>query len=140
MQLQQPQVKSLLSLTPETHALRSDISETLAPQPIKNYQQFYQFYLSEHHNLNCRRLHFLGSSIGIYMVAKAVKHRQKRYLAYGVLAGYACAWVGHFGFEKNKPASFKQPLYSFVSDWRMFSHILMGQVSLIDHSKDKMSG
>lgn len=105
--------------------------------PIKNYSEFYKFYLNEHHDLACRRLHFLGSSIGLYMISKAIRKKQKRYLAYGVLAGYACAWVGHFGFEKNKPASFKQPLYSFISDWRMFGHILTGQISLTDQKQDK---
>jgi hypothetical protein len=48
----------------------------------------------------------------------------------GVLAGYGCAWIGHFVFEKNRPASFKQPVYSFISDWKMFIDILRGRVSL----------
>lgn len=119
-----------------THLVEQNQAAKLQ-MPIKNYQEFYKFYLTEHHDLTCRRLHFAGSSIGLYMIGKAILKKQKRYLAYGVLAGYACAWIGHFGFEKNKPASFKQPLYSFVSDWRMFSHILTGQISLTDQSKDK---
>ena len=121
------------------HAIRhgADAKMNHVQIPIKNYQQFYQFYLTEHHDLTCRRLHFVGSSIGLYMIAKAITKKQKRYLVYGLLAGYACAWVGHFGFEKNKPASFKQPFYSFISDWRMFSHIVTGQISLIDQKKDK---
>lgn len=118
-----------------THLVEQN--QIVKPQmPIKNYQEFYKFYLNEHHDLTCRRLHFVGSSIGLYMIAKAITKKQKRYLGYGILAGYACAWVGHFGFEKNKPASFKQPLYSLISDWRMFSHILTGQISLTDQAKD----
>lgn len=105
--------------------------------PIKNYQDFYRFYLTEHHDLNCRRLHFVGSSLGLLAFTTAIRKRQKRYIAYGLLAGYACAWVGHFGFEKNKPASFKQPLYSFISDWRMYYHIVTGQISMMDHAKDR---
>lgn len=105
--------------------------------PIKNYQDFYRFYLTEHHDLNCRRLHFVGSSLGLIAIATAVRKRQKRYLAYGLLAGYACAWIGHFGFEKNKPASFKQPLYSFISDWRMYYHIVTGQISMTSHEQDR---
>lgn len=118
-----------------THLVEQD-QATKPQMPIKNYQEFYKFYLTEHHDLTCRRLHFVGSSIGLLMISKAIQKKQKRYLAYGVLAGYACAWVGHFGFEKNKPASFKQPLYSFISDWRMFAHIVTGQISLIDQAKD----
>ena len=121
---------------PELPMLTSSKQDYLQ-MPIQNYQDFYKFYLSEHHDLTCRRLHFLGSSIGLYMISKAIIKRQKRYLGYGLLAGYACAWIGHFGFEKNKPASFKQPLYSFISDWRMFSHILTGKISLTDQNKDK---
>ena len=105
--------------------------------PIKNYQDFYRFYLSEHHDLNCRRLHFLGSSLGLLAIATAITTKKKRYIGYGLLAGYACAWIGYFGFEKNRPASFKQPLYSFVSDWRMYYHIVTGQISMTHHDKDR---
>lgn len=104
--------------------------------PIQSYQDFYRFYLTEHHNLSCRRLHFLGSSLGLLSFAYGLKKSQKRYFAYGLLAGYTCAWIGHFVFEKNKPASFKQPLYSFISDWRMYYHIVTGQISLTDQAKD----
>lgn len=124
--------------------IKQDFSGYQAPEhaeklqlPIKDYQQFYRFYLTEHHDLNCRRLHFIGSSLGLLAFRKAIKTRQKRYVALGFFAGYACAWVGHFVFEKNKPASFKQPLYSFVSDWRMYYHIATGQISLTDQAKDK---
>ena len=89
--------------------------------PIKNYSEFYRFYLTEHRSMMSRRLHAAGSSLGIYFFSKAIRQRKAKYVAYGLLSGYACAWVGHFVFEKNKPASFKQPLYSFISDWRMLS-------------------
>ena len=79
--------------------------------PIKNYNEFYRFYLTEHRNINSRRLHAVGSSLGIYFWAKAIRQRKAKYLAYGLLSGYTCAWVGHFFHEHNKPASFKQPLY-----------------------------
>ena len=79
--------------------------------PVKNYNEFYRFYLTEHRNINSRRLHAVGSSLGIYFWAKAIRQRKAKYLAYGLLSGYACAWVGHFFHEHNKPASFKQPLY-----------------------------
>ena len=106
--------------------------------PIKNYNEFYYFYLTEHRNITSRRLHVVGSSIGLYFFSKAIYKRQAKYALYGLVSGYACAWVGHFCFEKNKPASFKQPLYSFISDWRMFSDVARGRLSLIDREFDKI--
>ncbi|EHU2952650.1 DUF962 domain-containing protein [Acinetobacter baumannii] len=106
--------------------------------PIKNYQEFYRFYLTEHRNIMSRRLHAVGSSIGLYFFSKAIRKKQAKYALYGLVSGYACAWVGHFMFEKNKPASFKQPLYSFISDWRMLSDVAAGRLSLIDRKHDKI--
>ncbi|WP_315076600.1 DUF962 domain-containing protein [Acinetobacter guillouiae] len=106
--------------------------------PIKNYSEFYRFYLTEHRSMMSRRLHAAGSSVGIYFFSKAIRQRKAKYVVYGLLSGYACAWVGHFVFEKNKPASFKQPLYSFISDWRMLSDIVRGNLSLKDRSLDKI--
>ncbi|WP_286940983.1 DUF962 domain-containing protein, partial [Acinetobacter sp. UBA6526] len=62
--------------------------------PIKNYNEFYRFYLTEHRNITSRRLHVVGSSIGLYFWSKAIRQRKAKYLAYGLLSGYACAWVG----------------------------------------------
>ena len=106
--------------------------------PIKNYSEFYRFYLTEHRSIMSRRLHATGSSIGLYFFAKAIRQRKAKYAVYGLLSGYACAWIGHFVFEKNKPASFKQPLYSFISDWRMLSDIIRGNLSLKDRQFDKI--
>ena len=99
-------------------------------QPIKNYAEFYKFYLSEHGHVMSRRLHAIGSVAGLYGIYKTVSTGKKRYIVRGIVTGYACAWVGHFFFEKNKPASFKQPLYSFISDWRMLGDICRGRLSL----------
>ncbi|ENX43838.1 hypothetical protein F886_03196 [Acinetobacter sp. NIPH 542] len=106
--------------------------------PIKNYQEFYRFYLTEHRNIMSRRLHVVGSSIGIYFFSKAIRKKQAKYVLYGLVVGYANAWVGHFVFEKNKPASFKQPFYSFISDWRMLSDVARGRLSLTDRKFDKI--
>lgn len=104
--------------------------------PVK--QNFYDFYLDEHQNIACRRLHFAGSSFGLLGLAKSVKNRSPKPLLKGIAAGYACAWVGHFFFEKNKPASFKFPLKSFVSDFRMYTDVLRGRLSLKDRKFDKV--
>ena len=101
-------------------------------------QKFYDFYLDEHQNIACRRLHFAGSSFGLIGLAKSVKNRSVKPLLKGIAAGYACAWVGHFFFEKNKPASFKFPLKSFASDFRMYGDVLRGNLSLKDKKFDKV--
>lgn len=109
---------------------------------IKNYHEFYRFYLTEHQNMTNRRLHLLGSSLGLYFLSRAVLKCKKKYVAYGLVSGYACAWLGHFIFEKNKPTSFNQPIYSFIADWNMFADVLAGKLSIKDaifdqiHSKD----
>jgi hypothetical protein len=95
---------------------------------FKTLSEFYPFYLSEHQNLTCRRLHFVGSSLVLGCVAALVLTGQWFWLPSAFLCGYGFAWVGHFMFEKNKPASFKQPLYSFVSDWLMYKDILTGKI------------
>ena len=117
----------------------TNVVKTTPQLPIRDYHEFYRFYLTEHHNLMSRRLHAAGSSLGIYFFSKAIRQRKAKYFLYGLVSGYACAWVGHFVFEKNKPASFKQPVYSFISDWRMLADILRGRISLIDHKYDRIN-
>jgi len=100
------------------------------PRQFKSFAEFYPFYLSEHANRTCRRLHFVGSSLGLLCLALAVLTASAWWILAGLLAGYAFAWIGHFGFEKNKPASFKRPLYSFMGDWAMYRDIWMGRIKL----------
>ncbi|XID74209.1 Mpo1-like protein [Alkanindiges sp. WGS2144] len=115
---------------------KAQTSQPLA-MPIRNYSEFYRFYLTEHSNVMSRRLHVAGSLAGLYGIYKAIKTGKKSYLLKGIATGYACAWVGHFFFEKNKPASFKQPVYSFMSDWRMLADVCRGKVSLRHARYDK---
>ncbi|MDE3270620.1 DUF962 domain-containing protein [Pseudoalteromonas sp. G4] len=86
---------------------------------------FYPFYLSQHQNRVCRRLHFVGSLLGLACLAAAIILQVPYYIFLGLLFGYLFAWIGHFVFEKNKPATFQYPLYSFVCDWLMFRDILL---------------
>ena len=111
-------------------------SQTATPQPasstdpraFKSFADFYPFYLSAHNNRTCRRLHFVGSTLSLLCLGMLVATGKPQYLLYGLLCGYGFAWVGHFGFEKNKPASFKRPLYSFMGDWVMYKDIWTGKV------------
>lgn len=100
------------------------------PRTFARFADFYPFYLSEHSNRTCRRLHFAGSTLGLVCLALALWYGQPWWVALGLLLGYALAWVGHFGFEHNRPASFKRPLYSFMGDWRMYADIWRGRIAL----------
>ncbi|AGP47797.1 membrane protein [Psychrobacter sp. G] len=115
-----------------------DSRNNLIKMDSSDKPSFYDFYLDEHQNMACRRLHFAGSSFGLIGLAKSVKNRSAKPLLKGIAAGYACAWVGHFFFEKNKPASFKFPLKSFASDFRMYADVLRGNLSLRDRKFDKV--
>lgn len=123
--------------TADAQAIDNAKKDVVKINPLAE-QKFYDFYLDEHRNMACRRLHFAGSSFGLLGLAKSIKNRSPKPLFKGIAAGYACAWVGHFFFEKNKPASFKSPLKSFASDFRMYSDVLRGRLSLKDRKFDKV--
>ena len=93
-----------------------------------SFAAFYPFYLSEHRNATCRVLHFAGSTLVLVLIALALVTRNAWWLVAVPLAGYGFAWVGHFVFEKNRPATFRHPLYSLMGDWMMFKDILTGRV------------
>ncbi len=100
------------------------------PRSFKSFTDFYPFYLGEHSNRTCRRLHFIGSTLALACIATGLLRGAPIYIAYALLCGYGFAWLGHFVFEKNKPASFKRPLYSFMGDWVMYKDIWAGKIKL----------
>jgi len=95
-----------------------------------SFREFYPYYLSEHRNPTSRRLHFAGSCAALALVAVAVATGSAWWLLAALASGYGFAWIGHFFFEKNRPATFSHPLYSFAGDWVMFRDILMGRIRL----------
>jgi hypothetical protein len=99
-------------------------------QKYASFSEFYPYYLSEHQNLSCRRLHFVGSMLIIIVSLYAVFTQQLLWLWLLPVLGYGFAWVGHFFFEHNKPATFTYPFYSFLGDWVMFKDILIGRIRL----------
>ncbi|MFC4729621.1 Mpo1-like protein [Coralloluteibacterium thermophilus] len=93
-----------------------------------SFREFYPFYLDEHRNPVSRRLHFIGSCGVIVLVVAALLTRNPWWLPAALVCGYGFAWVGHFFFEKNRPATFRHPFYSFAGDWVMFKDILTGRI------------
>jgi len=95
---------------------------------VHSFAEFYPIYLGEHTDRTCRRLHFVGSSLTLVCLAMLLASGRPQYLLYALLCGYGFAWIGHFVFEKNKPASFSRPLYSFMGDWVMYKDIWTGKI------------
>jgi hypothetical protein len=95
---------------------------------FRTFEDFYPFYLTEHSNRTSRRLHFTGTSIAAALLVTAVFTRIWWLVAAALVQGYAFAWIGHFFFEHNKPATFKHPWFSFRGDWRLWREILTGRV------------
>ena len=96
---------------------------------FSSFRDFYPYYLDEHSDRRCRRMHFIGSWLVLVALAAGILISPWWLLAMP-LAGYGFAWVGHFAFEKNKPATFQYPLYSLAGDWVMFFDILRGKVRI----------
>ena len=96
-------------------------------RPYRSFGAFYPFYLS-HAERNCRRLHFLGTTLALAGVITALMTWNLWCLAAALMVGYGLAWLGHFFFEKNRPATFIHPFYSFIGDWVMWRDMLTGRI------------
>nr|WP_273250995.1 Mpo1-like protein [Marinobacter psychrophilus] len=99
-----------------------------APKIFHSFTEFYPFYLNEHRNRTCRRLHFIGSSLVLAAIVWVAVSGNLLWLLALPVIGYGFAWVGHFGYEKNRPATFRHPLYSLMGDWVMFKDMLTGRI------------
>jgi hypothetical protein len=86
--------------------------------------EFYPSYLGEHANRTCRRLHFVGTTLALALLATAIATQNGWLVLAGLVQGYAFA----FFFEHNKPATFKHPWLSFLGDWRMWWEMLSGRI------------
>jgi hypothetical protein len=102
------------------------VAKTISP--YAGFADFYPFYLSQHANRTCRRLHFFGTTLALAFILHAFSTLNFWWLLGALVCGYAFAWVGHFFFEKNRPATFTHPFYSFLGDWVMWKDILTGRL------------
>jgi hypothetical protein len=102
---------------------------TVDPKTLRSFAEFYPFYLREHSDRRCRRMHFIGSTLALLCLVALLATGSLMWLSAGLLSGYGCAWIGHFVFEKNRPASFSRPLYSFMGDWVMYRDMWRGRLT-----------
>jgi hypothetical protein len=99
-------------------------------KPIASYADFYRYYLSEHSNPVCRVLHFVGTALVFAVLGFALATGRYWALLLVPVCGYGFAWVGHFFFERNRPTTFRYPIWSLFSDFRMFFALVFGRISL----------
>lgn len=95
---------------------------------IQTYGAFFPYYLREHSQPFCRALHYIGTTIALVMLIAGLIERSGWLILAAFASGYLFAWIGHFFIEKNKPATFQYPLWSLISDFRMYSLFLTGRI------------
>lgn len=101
----------------------------MAEERIETYAAFWDFYVAEHKQPATRLLHFIGTSLGLILLFWFIKKGAYLYIPLCFVVGYAFAWFSHFVIEKNKPATFKYPFWSFISDYKMMFYILTGKMN-----------
>ncbi len=99
----------------------------MEPRRYATFREFYAFYLQEHSRRGTKVLHFCGTGAGLICLALALSQGRPRWIGVGLLLGYGFAWVSHFFIERNRPATFRQPFFSFIADFRLFFELLTGR-------------
>ncbi len=92
-----------------------------------SFREFYRFYLGEHANRTSRRLHVSGTLLALALAAAALLSGRLALLLAVPIVGYAFAWIGHFFFERNAPATLRYPFYSLRGDLQMLYEVLSGR-------------
>lgn len=100
----------------------------MSEQEMKSFDEFWPYYVAEHSRKGTRALHYAGTLTGLACVAAFVARGKWKWLPLAFLPGYAAAWAGHFLIEKNRPATFQYPLWSFLADQKMLALMLTGKM------------
>ena len=102
-------------------------SESETSGRFQTFAEFYPYYLSEHSDPVCRRLHYVGTTLSFVFLGLGIA-LSAWWLIGMPLSGYFFAWIGHFFVEKNKPATFTYPLWSLIGDHKMYFSWLSGRL------------
>jgi hypothetical protein len=100
----------------------------MGPAPIGSFAEFWPFYLRQHRNPLTRAFHFVGTNAALVLALAAIWRRDVRLLLDGLVVAYGLAWISHYFIEKNRPATFRYPLWSFAADWKMWALIWTGRL------------
>ena len=101
-----------------------------AVRKFASFAEFYPYYLGEHSNRTCRRLHFAGITTVLLLALAALVSGRLQWLWALPVLGYGPAWAGHFFFERNRPATFRYPFFSLAGDFVMCWQMLTGRIKL----------
>ena len=101
----------------------------MSNQRFNSFSEFWPFYVTEHSKPATRLLHLLGTTAGIGCVIFFVAAGKWWLFPLGLIPGYGAAWIAHFLIEKNKPATFAHPLWSFIGDYKMIALMLTGKMN-----------
>jgi hypothetical protein len=93
-----------------------------------SFETFWPFYLGEHSLPITRWFHFVGTTLALINLICAVVFLAPSYILSALLSGYFFAWVSHFFLEKNRPATFTYPVWSFIADWKMWAMMATGKL------------
>ena len=93
----------------------------------RSFSEFWPYYLREHSKPRTRMLHYVGTSLVVGITICALLTGRLLWLLAIPIAGYGFAWLAHFAVERNRPATFTYPLWSFMGDWKMLWSALTGQ-------------
>lgn len=98
----------------------------------KTFPEYYQYYLTLHTNVWCRRLHVIGQIVTLWLLYFIISSGGWYWLLLPLVpfVVYCFAWPGHFFFEHNKPAAFTNPLWAKASDWVMLYEIIIGKQTI----------
>jgi hypothetical protein len=108
-------------------AMSAAAGPTVKPPRFASFREFYPYYLAQHANRTCRRLHVSGTLLALLTAVLALASGHWLWLLGVPLAGYLPAWAGHFFFEGNSPATFRYPLYSLRGDFALLVEVLTGR-------------
>ena len=100
----------------------------MSEERYNSFTEFWPYYLAEHSKPGTRLLHLVGTTIALGCAAYFIVVGKWWLFPLALIPGYGAAWIGHFFLEKNKPATFQYPLWSFVGDYKMIFMMLTGRM------------
>jgi len=100
----------------------------MTKRQYKSFAEFWPYYVTEHSKPATRALHAIGSTAALVLMVTLIAFGKWWLFPLGLVVGYGFAWIGHFFVEKNRPATFKYPLWSFMGDWKMLAFMIAGRM------------